>query len=546
MQAKDERSIFRNDLIRQPAGLIGAFYLLVVGLTVFLICLPFMHSIFGLSDEGILLHGAERLLEGRRLYIDFFEILPPGGFLIMALWFGGTGISMWSARLLAILTIMGIACFTYLACRQASKHAPSSALVAIGWAVMSQGFWTQVSYNWFTTLFSMVAAWAVLASIEKPQQWQLRPLLAGLAAGAAAMVIPTRGALGMLAAAASFVDSRKTKLIAFALGSALIPICLLVYVIAQGAFVTAFDDVILFAATQHAPVASVPFAYLPDDQNRPLKYLFPFVALLTIIICVRDWRASLHDRLFRSCVAFCIAGFIGCFPRPDMAHIVFNAPLVCPLLTYCMNRVVASWPRMCRYAFVALLISLSIPSAAVLSSFAYYAALRGQLVETPRGLATVMNDEMWELPGLMARSLATVVNDEMWELPGLMARIAATPPSDGYFFYPFMPMLPFLTARKHVSNYDIFVPGYTTPSQYQEACTSALRHASWVVVDRNWTDPNFLRVVYPAMRGAKPRETKAFELALQNGFEVVARDGPFELRRRVKTVDETICAGIVD
>src|SRR6266478_5717333 len=85
---------------------------------------------------------------------------------------GASLISIWSARLLAILTIMGIACFTYLACRQASKHAPSSALVAIGWAVMSQGFWTQVSYNWFTTLFSMVAAWAVLASIEKPQPRQ--------------------------------------------------------------------------------------------------------------------------------------------------------------------------------------------------------------------------------------------------------------------------------------------------------------------------------------------------------------------------------------
>src|SRR5207248_7802168 len=136
------------------------------------------------------------------------------GFLIMTVWFSVMGISIWSARFVAILTIVAIACFTYLACRQASKHAPSSALVAIGWAVMSQGFWTQVSYHWFTTLFSMVAAWAVLASIEKPQPRQWRPLLAGLAAGAAAMVTPTRGVLAMLAAAASFVDSRKTKLIA--------------------------------------------------------------------------------------------------------------------------------------------------------------------------------------------------------------------------------------------------------------------------------------------------------------------------------------------
>ena len=48
------------------------------------------------------------------------------------------------------------------------------------------------------------------------------------------------------------------------------------------------------------------------------------------------------------------------------------------------------------------------------------------------------------------------------------------------------------------------------------------------------------------MRDAAPPETKRFELALQSGFELVARDGAFELRRRVKTVDETVCAGIAE
>ena len=107
-------------------------------------------------------------------------------------------------------------------------------------------------------------------------------------------------------------------------------------------------------------------------------------------------------------------------------------------------------------------------------------------------------------------------------------------------------MLPFLTAREQVSKYDTFVPGYTTPAQYQEACFSALRDATWLVIDRNWTDPNFLRLSFPAMRDAEPRETKRFELALQSAFEFVARDGAFELRRRVKAVNETICAGIAE
>jgi hypothetical protein len=499
--------------------------LLFVALTVFMLCLPFMHSVFGLGDEGTLLHGAERLLRGHRLYVDFFEILPPGGFVIMAAWFGLTGISIWSARLLAILTITGIACFTYLACRQASKHAPSSALVAIGWAVMSQGIWTQISHHWFTTLFSMVAAWAALASIEQPQRRQWKPLIAGLAAGAAVMVIPPLGALALLAAATSFVDSRcqRTKLITYALAGALIPICLLAYVIWTGALVAAFEDVILFTATRYASIQSVPFGYFTSYQNQPLKYLFPVVALLTLIICVRDWRKSIHEPLFRSCVAFGLAGLIGCFPRPDIAHIAFVAPLACPLLTYCTRRIVASWLPKYRYALAVLVIVLGIPPV-VAFSFVAYTALHGDLVETPRGRARFLNDEMREL----------------------VARIAAAPSLDPYFFYPRMTMLPFLTAREQVSKYESFTPSFTSPSQYQEACISALRHALWLVIDRSWTDPNFLRVSYPAIRDAEPPETRRFELALQSGFEFVARDGPFELRRRAKAVNETVCAGIAE
>ena len=171
-QAGSERPVYSDDVMGRPADWAGLCWLLFVGSTVFVLCLPFMRSIFGLGDEGVLLHGAERLLRGQRLYVDFFEFLPPGGFVIVTAWFGITGVSLWSARLLAILTIMGIGCFTYLACRQASRHAPSSAFVAIGWAIMSQGFWTQISHHWFTTLLSMVAAWAALASVGNLQRRQ--------------------------------------------------------------------------------------------------------------------------------------------------------------------------------------------------------------------------------------------------------------------------------------------------------------------------------------------------------------------------------------
>jgi hypothetical protein len=125
----------------------------------------------------------------------------------------------------------------------------------------------------------------------------------------------------------------------------------------------------------------------------------------------------------------------------------------------------------------------------------------------------------------------------------LAERIAGTPAGEAYFFYPYDPMLPFLTARRHVSKYDIFTPGYTSPSEYQEACISAMRDASWVVMDRTWT-PERLITVFPRIRDPEPEETKRFERALETGFELVAREGSFELRRRVPGVDESLCIGI--
>jgi hypothetical protein len=48
------------------------------------------------------------------------------------------------------------------------------------------------------------------------------------------------------------------------------------------------------------------------------------------------------------------------------------------------------------------------------------------------------------------------------------------------------------------------------------------------------------------MSEPNPPERTRFEQALKNGFELVATEGIFELRRRVLTVDATVCNGITN
>jgi hypothetical protein len=400
-----------NDLAPlKAAGWRDFWWVVAVGLITTALCVPFIRYVWFLGDEGVLLHGAERMLRGERIYIDFFEFLPPGGFMITEGWFGIAGISLLSARVLAILTIVGISCFTYLACRQASKDAPLSALIAVGLTIVSQGDWTQISHHWFTTLFSVIVAWAALASVEHAAKpWLLGPATAGIAAGAAVMVTPHRGALVMLAAATAFLNFRRyrSELLTYALTSALIPICLVGYVIGRDALMAAVDDVILATATRYNYVNAVPFGLWAGYH---LTWIFPFSALIALLTCIRDWRNCLHDRVFRTCVAFGLAGFIGCFPRPDMLHISFSAPLVCPLLANGVNRLFRPWPVKYQYAAAALAIVSLIPSARgfwLTSEKALYAVV----VPMPRGDITSPAGGMQELAG----------------------RIAATPPGDACF-----------------------------------------------------------------------------------------------------------------
>ena len=75
-----------------------------------------------------------------------------------------------------------------------------------------------------------------------------------------------------------------------------------------------------------------------------------------------------------------------------------------------------------------------------------------------------------------------------WEAgsDAVIRRIMDLPVADTVFFYPYNPLLPFLTARIHPARFDVLVPNYTTPAQFYETCRSVLRSTSWVVIDRDF------------------------------------------------------------
>ncbi len=520
----------------------------IMGAVAILLCLPFLRTVTSLGDEGELLNGAEAILAGKRIYADFFEFLPPGGFLLTAAWLKTAGVSLMSARALAVLTVAGIAIFTYLATRLASGHAAPAFLLTLGWLAMSQGAGTLVSHHWMTTLFAAIALWAGLAGRTgfQARRWA-GPVIAGLAAGASAMIVPTRGALATLAGLAAFWPPRPRRhagsdpgpcgtdsagcgrvrrltrpALIYCAAVSLVPLSLLGLVICQGSVAAAFQDVIYHTGTRYASIQYLPFGSRGDVRNYPLALVFPLTGILLAVVAVRDRRLFPRERLARSAAAYAAAGFVGCFPRPDLFHIAFGVPLALPCLSWCLTSLTRGWKPWHRLAAAASAIGVCAPA---LASFWWIAhsALHHKADPSARG------DIVWFMEP---------------ETPAMLARIAAVPPGERFFFYPFLALLPFLTGREQMSDYDVFTAEYSAPAEYQAACDAVLPHANWLVIDRMMTDPVHLKLLYPAMRDARPPEVEAFERALDQGFDFVARDGRLELRHRRPDASITSCLGI--
>jgi len=60
----------------------------------------------------------------------------------------------------------------------------------------------------------------------------------------------------------------------------------------------------------------------------------------------------------------------------------------------------------------------------------------------------------------------------------------------------------FLSGRVQTSKYDIFVPYYTQPDQYKDACDSIMSHTRWAVLQR--TSMEVWTIAFPSMKHVAP------------------------------------------
>lgn len=487
----------------------------VVAIASAILCLPFLRSVHWLGDEGVFLRAAMLLNDGKRLYNDFFEFHPPIAFLVTQLWLKLTGHSLAGARVLVVLIVAGISFLTCLICLRTSKSRALSAALPFLWALSSQGFWTQINHHWLATFFSLVT----FLNLLPDRNQRIHPFFCGFAAGATALTTSGRGALIVFAAFATILArGNKADIWKLIGGGALISALVLLYLIANGSLVAAYQDVIIFAATKYSGIESVPFGRAISVQNFAVGLMFPATVILAIFAMLQSRLRVLRDDNFRAALAFGVAGFLGSFPRPDAWHLLCAAPLMLPLLSISLVKI----PRGRWQAQAATAAFLGLTLASLLG---YYRAVKATIKASP--IAT-------------AAGKARIVRAD--GEPELLKRIAAIGTGRRFLFYPYDPMLSFLTGHEHVARLDLFLPQRTTPAVYAEACVQTVRRADWVVIDRSWTSATF-HSVFPAMANPEPREKMGFEHAIESSFALVGTYGKYELRKKEKD-DESVCANI--
>lgn len=151
---------------RKPeASLLDRLIALAAFLLTFLYLYSFRRHTFLDLDEGIILQGAQRILDGQVLYRDFFAFVTPGSYYLLALVFKVFGNSYLVAHTELAVTGALFSPVTYLLARRVCSR-QSSLLVTGLMALTAVPVVYAVLHNWDSTLWACLAVYCAVRLVE--------------------------------------------------------------------------------------------------------------------------------------------------------------------------------------------------------------------------------------------------------------------------------------------------------------------------------------------------------------------------------------------
>jgi Dolichyl-phosphate-mannose-protein mannosyltransferase len=456
------------------------------------------------SDEGIVLEGAQRILEGQVLYRDFFSFYTPGSYYWTALLFKVFGNSILVPR--AALVVYGgvFSALTYLLARRACSR--SSSLLATCLAlVVSLPYSFYVQHSWDSSLLALLTIYCAVRFLEMSGHFWA--FAAGSFAALTVLFEHSKGAgliiglaggwiiLALSKRRASMSRSRWLTLAAAFVWPFLVTFA---YFGSQQAIGPMLADW-LWPLHHYSQVNRVNYGYLhlSSSQWNTLHSgswiwrLFAFFVISpTVIICVLPfltigvlvWQAValLTKECDENRPVYCVlvgAALIGLWLpvvalRPDLAHIVYLTPLFA---------ISGAWILDGRDLPLKLLHDgKSILIWYLVGSFATFGIA---LLLNPLGAQHRLVTRRGSLKSSEPENVISYIDQHV-------------PPQTKIFVYPYQPLYYYLTRTSNPTSYEYLQPGMHTAEQTQQV-TQQLEHGGTLIALFTPSFRDFIAVSWP-------------------------------------------------
>jgi hypothetical protein len=513
--------------------------LLSLGSAVFLY--PFVRVLWRIGDEGTLVHNAQRVVEGALPYRDFFDVMGPGSFYWLGLFFKLFGTQWLVARGVLLLTGVATALLMYRLARRLDPG-PGALLPGLFYLAVSIPLWPGTNHHWDSNLFALLAAAAFCLWQDRGRKVFL--LLAGVAAGITSCFIQQKGLFLFLGlAAAAFFTCRQAQdgwrqtcadLARLTLGYAGAGAAVILYFYAAGGLNDLVYANLIWPLSNYHKVNVVPYGYSlwelfqpqfaavcshlsPPPWARtltilsmaPLYLILALPGLMIFLILGNSFSRAGRDRLLNSRMLSCIilgaALWLSEIHRKDIMHLVYGSPLLLIVCFSLLKQGLVEKNKMA-HGFVVGILGLGLFSLAAVN-----------LV-----LANSAKEEMVTRVG----KIYCFQQDEALEF-----LLKNTSPGEPVFIYPYYPMYYFLAGVSNPTRYSILMYQTNTEDQFKEVIEDLEKaRVKYVLWDTLVSGGN-LSIWFPQYRN--PPED---ELILENYFlahyDAVTEKNKFRILRR--------------
>jgi 4-amino-4-deoxy-L-arabinose transferase-like glycosyltransferase len=452
--------------------------LLVFVLSLFYLRIFYKYTVLN-GDEGILLQGAQRILQGQVLYRDFFSLVTPGSYYWTAMLFKAFGSSILVAR--AALMVYGgvFSVLAYLLARRVCSRW-SALLAAYLAALVCLPYTFVMLHNWDGVLLAYLALYFSVRFLERPcWAWSAA---AGLLASLTCLCDQSIGiglvlglALGL--SAVMLGGPHRTKFtsgqVCGALAAFAFPlVTTLAYFTAQHGLSQMLADC-LWPLHHYSAVNKTSYGRIElTDSNRhalvvgpwPLRLfklfvLSPCFLIPTLPILGIGFFGYYSTRLRKRKLAHQITDYYVLVSatmtgmlvstvatgRPDLVHIIYQTPVFILVLAWCLDG-----------SCVRTRLLNSTRPVLVLCICLSFTALGMALLLSPLGAHCTLHTRRGDLRGPR--------RDEVIE--ELQARVQA---GQKVFVYPYEPLYYYLTATSNPTRYAFLMPGMNTAEQRSAA-----------------------------------------------------------------------------